>query len=51
MPKYKVVLRGSVTFPDIEAENEDEAFEIAMEVAEQCMVHDILDDGDVEEIK
>ena len=51
MPKYKVTLTGTIIFNEIEADNEDEAYEKAMEMAEYQMAHDILDDGEVEEIK
>ena len=51
MPKYKVTLTGALIFDEIEADDEDDAYVKAMEMAEYQMVHDILDDGDVEEIK
>ena len=51
MNVYKVTLRGTLILDDIEAENEDDAYEKAMEMAEGQMIHDILDDGDVEKIK
>lgn len=50
MKNFKVTLRGSIVLDDIEAEDEDDAYVKALEMAEHCMVHDIIDGGDVEEI-
>ena len=50
MKLFKVTLTGSHTMK-IKAENEDDAYMEAFEIAEQIMMHDFIDDGEVEEIK
>lgn len=50
MKIFKVTLKGSIVLDNIEAEDEDDAYVKALEMAEHWMVHDIIDDGDVEEI-
>lgn len=49
MPYYKVTLTGSITYNHILADNEDEAIERAMEIVENCMIHDFIDDCNANE--
>ena len=51
MKKFNVKLYGMLEFKNIEANDEDDAYVKAMEMAEEWMVHDIIDDGEVEEVK
>ena len=50
MKKFKVTLTGSSTHY-VKANDANEAYVIAFEEAEGIMMHDFIDDGNVEEVK
>ena len=47
--KFNVTLTGTIKLTNIEAADKDEALDKAMEIAESYMIHEIIDDGKVEE--